>query len=199
MKLEWVPWLIQSQPFLPPVSLPKAKGMEGELRAGIGPRGGAVRLFTRWQFPFQACEETSRFFFFFFWDVEKKCNWEKSDASTGWCLATELFHSRNPSVAGFFPLATNALDCHFAVTPLAELFFSPLDTFGLTVFHYFKCNCHRPTFCFNVLMHTCIFWLNDTHSQYAWPCLFLYAFLVSIHTCPAFFFPLTSSHAISSQ
>lgn len=55
--------------------------------------------------------------------LKKKSNWEKSDASTGWCLATELFHPRNPSVAGFLLLAPNALHCHFAVTALAELSF----------------------------------------------------------------------------
>lgn len=34
--------------------------------------------------------------------------------------------------------------------------FSPSGTFRLTVFHYFKCNCHGLPFCFEVLIYTCI-------------------------------------------
>lgn len=125
------------------------------MRAGIGPKRGAVCLFTRWQFPFQACEKTSRISFFF--EMFEKKTQLGNGRRFHWVMSCDWIVSSQEFIRGRFLSTGNkraslSPRCHCS----CGASFSPSGTFRLTVFHYFKCNCHGLPFCFEVLMYTCI-------------------------------------------
>lgn len=91
------------------------------------------------------------FFFFEMLEGRKKKMQLGKVRSFHWVMSRNRIVSSQESIRGRFLSTGNkraslSLRCHCS----CRAFFSPSDTFGLTVFHYFVCNCHGLTFRFEV-------------------------------------------------
>lgn len=162
-----------------------------KLRAGFGPKRGAVCLFTLVTVSIPSLWENFKQFFFFFWNVEEK---EKTQLGDGrrfhWVMSHDRIVSSQESIRGRFLSTGNkrallSPRCHCSW----GAFFSPADTFRLTVFHYFKCNCHGLPFCFGVLIYTCISQPLLVQNYTIW---MLWSFSSSVHFSIHTFWLLTN-------